>query len=283
MAVPALVEERRPPRQPLGQRRRIEHRLRPGHLLDEVEKGPPVAVRHRHELRPRLGRHRQRMADHLLRPPGEPLQRRLVEPPQRQHLRPRQKRRVELERRVLRRRADEDDGPVLHQRQEGVLLRLVEAVDLVDEEQRPPPVSPPHPRRLEDLAQVRDPGEDRAHLHEGEVRRIGEQPRDRGLADPRRPPENDRAEVSLGQHRPERPLRPEHMLLPDHLPERARPHPVGQRPRPPRRLRLLLRALGGGARQRVGGTGIEEVGHGPHPSTLASGGKARAAARTRVS
>ena len=53
-------------------------------------------------------------------------------------LRPRQQRRVDLERRVLGGRADEDDVAGLDARQERVLLRLVEAVDLVDEEDRAP-------------------------------------------------------------------------------------------------------------------------------------------------
>jgi hypothetical protein len=55
------------------------------------------------------------------------------------HLRSRQQRRVHFERRVLGRRADQDDVARLDARQEGVLLRLVEAMDLVDEEDRPAP------------------------------------------------------------------------------------------------------------------------------------------------
>jgi hypothetical protein len=53
-----------------------------------------------------------------------------------EHARAREQRRVHRERRVLRRRADERDRAVLDVRQERVLLRLVEAVDLVDEEDR---------------------------------------------------------------------------------------------------------------------------------------------------
>ena len=48
---------------------------------------------------------------------------------------PRQERGVDLEVRVLGRRADERDRAVLDVRQEGVLLGLVEAVDLVEEEE----------------------------------------------------------------------------------------------------------------------------------------------------
>ena len=67
------------------------------------------------------------------------LQRSIVEAAQHQHLRARQQRAVQLERRVLCRRADENDGAVLHHRQERILLAAVEAMDLVDEEQRPLP------------------------------------------------------------------------------------------------------------------------------------------------
>ena len=49
---------------------------------------------------------------------------------------PRQQSAVQLERRVLGRGADEDDVAGLDERQERVLLRPVEAVDLVHEEER---------------------------------------------------------------------------------------------------------------------------------------------------
>ena len=62
--------------------------------------------------------------------------RRCVERLQHEHLRAREQRRVHLERRVLGRRADEHDVAGFDARQERVLLRLVEAVDLVDEEDR---------------------------------------------------------------------------------------------------------------------------------------------------
>ena len=50
--------------------------------------------------------------------------------------RARQQRRVHFERRVLGRRADEDDVARLDVRQKRVLLRFVEAMDLVDEDDR---------------------------------------------------------------------------------------------------------------------------------------------------
>ena len=60
----------------------------------------------------------------------------IVEPAQHQHLAARQQRGVELERRVLGRGADQRDRAVLDVRQEAVLLGAVEAMDLVDEQQR---------------------------------------------------------------------------------------------------------------------------------------------------
>ena len=75
--------------------------------------------------------------------------RRLVERLQDEHLRAREQRRVDLERRVLGGGADEDEVAGLDAGQEGVLLRLVEAVDLVDEEDRAAAraaAAPPRPR-----------------------------------------------------------------------------------------------------------------------------------------
>ena len=59
---------------------------------------------------------------------------------ERVELHPRHQRRVDLEVRVLGRRPDQRHEPLLDRRQERVLLRLVEAVDLVEEEDRALPV-----------------------------------------------------------------------------------------------------------------------------------------------
>jgi hypothetical protein len=56
--------------------------------------------------------------------------------PQHEDFRARQQRGVDFKRRVLRRRADEDDVARFDAREKGVLLRLVEAVDFVDEDDR---------------------------------------------------------------------------------------------------------------------------------------------------
>ena len=73
----------------------------------------------------------------------------LVERLERVDLRAREQRRVHLEVRVLGRRADQRDEPLLDRGQQRVLLRLVEAVDLVEEEDRALPV------RAEPLARPR--------------------------------------------------------------------------------------------------------------------------------
>ncbi len=62
------------------------------------------------------------------------------------HLGPRQQRGVHLERRVLRRRADEDDIAGFDAWEERVLLGFVEAVNLIDEQNGP--AREASPRRL---------------------------------------------------------------------------------------------------------------------------------------
>src|SRR5215213_4530703 len=152
----------------------------------------------------------------------------------------RQERGVELEGRVLGRRADERDGAVLGDRQEGVELGAVEAVDLVDEEQRALAGGAPAARRLEHLPEVGDAREDSRDLLEMEVGLIGEEPRHRGLAGPRRPPEHERPERARAQQPGQRPVRPDEMVLADDVRELRRAQPVGERPR-----RRLVEAGGG--------------------------------------
>ena len=64
------------------------------------------------------------------------LDRRGVERLEHQHPRARQQRRNQFERRIFGGGANQHDGAVLHHRQEGILLRAIEAMDLVDEQQR---------------------------------------------------------------------------------------------------------------------------------------------------
>jgi hypothetical protein len=149
------------------------------------------------------------------------------------HRGPRQQRRIDLERRVLGGRADEGEQARLDMRQEGVLLGLVEAVHLVDEDHRAR-----GPRRrfalglLDGLADV---------LHAGQHRRQHDELRVHA------PAATSRASVVLptpgGPHRiiecrrpdlerhAQRPPGAQQVLLADHLVQ-LRPQALGQRHRP---------------------------------------------------
>ena len=112
-----------------------------------------------------------------------------------------------------------------------ILLRAVEAVDLVDEQQRALAGLAARAGRVEHLLQVGDAGEDRRDLLEFELGLVGEQARHRGLAGAGRPPEDQRAERARLQHAGQRAVGAEQMILADDLRELGRPQLVGQRPR----------------------------------------------------
>ena len=178
---------------------------------------------------------RQRAAGLRLGARQQQLQRGVVEPAQHQHLAARQQRAVQREGRVLGGGADQRDGAGLHHRQEAVLLGAVEAVDLVDEQQRALPGAPPARRLVERALQVGDAGEHRRELHEMQAGAGGEQAGDGGLAAARRAPQDQRGQRAARQHARQRAVGAEQVVLPDHLVERARPQPVGQRARAGRR------------------------------------------------
>ena len=143
----------------------------------------------------------------------------------------REQRRVHLERRVLRRRADQRDRAVLDVRQDDVLLRLVEAVDLVDEEDRALRRARPgvggFGHHASQVRHARRDGGERLEVRPG---RRGDDPRERRLARARAAP---RGSATAGGP-PRSPRRssvpvPDDVLLPDELVERARPHPRRQR------------------------------------------------------
>ncbi len=149
-----------------------------------------------------------------------------------EHLGAGKERGVDLEGGILGRGADEHDVAGLDAGQEGVLLRLVEPVNLVDEDDRPPAGRPPEPLRLaHHLADFLDPRQNGAERHEARLGRLRDDPRERRLARPRRTPEDDRLEqVALDRLAQRFPGR-EQILLADQLVEGPRPHPLGQRRR----------------------------------------------------
>src|SRR5439155_418888 len=107
-------------------------------------------------------------------------------------------------------RADERDGPVLDVGQDRVLLGLVEAMDLVDEQHGAHAGALMHGRLRHRLAQVGDAGRDRAHGHHPRLRLGGQEPGERGLPAARWSPQDDARQVArlgeLAQHVDHAPL-----------------------------------------------------------------------------
>ena len=121
-------------------------------------------------------------------------------------------------------------SPALDARQERVLLRLVEAVDLVDEDDRAPAGRSRGSLGVgHHVLDLLDAGEHGAERHEPRLRRVGDDARERRLAGARRSPEDDRLQQVALDGLAQRPARREQILLADELVERARPHPLGER------------------------------------------------------
>ena len=132
-----------------------------------------------------------------------------------QHARPRQQRGVEFERRIFRGGADQHHGAVFHHGQKQILLRAVEAMHLVDEQQRALAHLAAGARGVEHLLQVGDAGKHRGNLLEMQFGRIRQQPRHRGLAGAGRAPEHQRAQRARLQHARQRAVGTQDMILAD--------------------------------------------------------------------
>ncbi len=145
-----------------------------------------------------------------------------------QHLAARQQCGIEFEAWVLGRGANQRDGAVLDIGQKAVLLGTIEAVDLVHEQQRPLTRFHCDPGLGEHLLQVGDTGKHRGQCDEAQADRIGQQPRNAGLARTGRAPQDHRAELAGRYHPPDGSLGSGQMLLPNHLAERPRAEAVGE-------------------------------------------------------
>jgi hypothetical protein len=143
--------------------------------------------------------------------------------------RARQQRRVHLEVGVLGGGPDEHDQPVLHQGEQGVLLRPAEAVDLVEEQDGAHAVlAEAVAGPLGDLAHVLDPCAHGRQGLEGLGRGPGHQAGDRGLARSRRPPQHDRREAIGLDQAAQGLARAYEVGLADDLVEGAGPQPGSQ-------------------------------------------------------
>ena len=140
----------------------------------------------------------------------------------------REQRRVHLEVGVLGRRADQGDEALLDRRQERVLLRLVEAVDLVEEEDGAPARRAALARPLDHRRDLGLAGVDRRLLLEGRVGGCGDDPRERRLARARRAVEDRRVRLARSRPRCEAPSRRRGDALARQLVQRARAHPDGK-------------------------------------------------------
>ena len=146
------------------------------------------------------------------------------------YARAREQRRVNLEIGVLGRGADEHERAILDGVEQRVLLRAVEAVDLVDEQDGALPIRLLAVGRCLDLAaQVRHRAANRRHLDERGARRLGDDVGDGGLARAGRPEQDDGAERVALDRRAQPAARPARLFLPDEFIKRAWPHAHRQR------------------------------------------------------
>ena len=120
-----------------------------------------------------------------------------------------QQRRDHLERRVLGRRADERHDTLFDGPQQRVLLRLVEAVYLVDEQERGPLVEETAlAGRLDHFAHLLHARRHGREGEEGTFELRGDDPREGGLAHARRTPEDERGTLPVSKNLRNTPFRP---------------------------------------------------------------------------
>ena len=140
------------------------------------------------------------------------------------HARPGQQCRIDLERRVLRGGAEQCDQPAFDMRKHRILLRLVEAMDLIDEEDGALSNTCALARALDDRAQVGHAGCCCTHRLERGCSQRRDKHRHRRLAGTRWSPQDHRRNLTgiecAAQHTP----LPQHVFLAHELVERPRPH-----------------------------------------------------------
>ena len=143
---------------------------------------------------------------------------------------PADQRRVHFEEGILGRGAHQDDRPVLDAREQGILLRFGEAVDLVQEEHRPTLIL------LEALLGLHEHFPHVLHTCRGgrqrserRVRLRGDKPGQGGLPGPGGTPEDHGYRTPCAHHRRKGGTGGKEVRLADDLIQRGRPHPCGER------------------------------------------------------
>ena len=135
-----------------------------------------------------------------------------------------------LEGGVFGRGADQRDDPLLDGPEQRILLRLVEAVDFVDEEERGPLVEEAlFAGRLDHFADLLDAGGDGRKGEEGPFELRGDDLGERGFAHARGTPEDERGNVSRFEELAEDAFRAYEVLLSDVFVEGFGAQAFGQR------------------------------------------------------
>ncbi len=148
---------------------------------------------------------------------------------QHKHLAPRQQRAVHFKRRIFGSGAYQDDTALFHIRQKGVLLRFVESVDLVYEQDgffAEPTVLL---RPFHHLLYLFDTAGHRRKIDERRPRGVRDHPRQRGLAHARRPPKDHGADTVVLYEPPQDLALADQMFLPRHFAQIAGTQARGQR------------------------------------------------------
>ena len=136
---------------------------------------------------------------------------------------------IHLEGGILGGGADQDDGPGFDEGEKGILLSLVETVNLVDEQQGPASGTPVPFRLLHHRADLLDSRKDRAEGDEVHPGALGDDAGQGGLAGTRRAPENQGTDAVLFQKQAHRLAGPDQVLLAHEALQPGGPHPVRQR------------------------------------------------------
>ncbi len=161
----------------------------------------------------------------------------------------REQRGVDFEGRIFGGGADQADAAFLDVREEGILLRFVEAVNFVDEDDGARAVLAGAVGIAHDLLDFLDAGEHGGKLDEVGLGDAGNDLGEGGLAGARRTPEDHRSGVVALDLHAQRLARPDQVLLSNEFIERARAHAIGER----------ASALGAGVFRRDGREQVHKI------------------------
>ncbi len=143
----------------------------------------------------------------------------------------REQRGVDFERRIFGGGSDQANAAFLDVRQEGILLRFVEAMNFVDEDDGARAVLAGAVGIAHDLLDFLDAGEHGGKLDEVGLGDAGDDLGKRRLAGAGRAPEDHRGGIIALDLHAQRLARTDQVLLPDEFVERARAHAIGERAR----------------------------------------------------